>query len=93
VTRFAVCAPPRDGYTITTAETPGDSWTELAQAYCIYPRQILGSGGQVTPSAAGDVMLTAAEPWGGERVVTATAVENTATSDTWSIRAQAICAY
>jgi hypothetical protein len=93
VTGFAVCAPPPDGYTIGSGETPGDSWTEVSQAYCIYPRQILGSGGQVTPWAAGDVMLTAAEPWGGVRVVTATAVENTATSDTWSVRSQAICAY
>jgi|tagenome__1003787_1003787.scaffolds.fasta_scaffold20850077_2 hypothetical protein len=93
VTGFAVCAPEPDGYTIATGETAGDSWTELSEAYCIYPRQVLGSGGQVTPWAAGDVMLTAAEPWGGERVVSATGVENTATSSTWSIRSQAICAY
>jgi hypothetical protein len=93
VTGFAVCAPQPDGYQVATKETPGDSWTEVAQAYCIYPKQVLGSGGRVTPWAAGDVMLTAAEPWGGERVVTATAVESTATSSTWSIRSQAICAY
>jgi len=92
VTAFAICAPKPSGYKISTRSTFGASWTELAQAYCIYPQQVIGSGGSVTRWPAGNVMLTQVEQWGGERYVSADAVENTATSDDWSVTAQAICA-
>jgi hypothetical protein len=92
VTAFAVCAPKPAGYKISTRSTFGASWTEVAQAYCISPQQVIGSGGSVTRWPAGHVMLTQTEQWGGERYVSAAAVENTATSDDWSVTAQAICA-
>jgi hypothetical protein len=96
VSAFAICAPEPAGYHVVTREVPGGSgggWTQLAQAYCIFPEQVYGSGGAVTAWAAGDVMLTSAEQWGGERYVSAVGVENTSTSDDWSTIAQAICAY
>ena len=91
VKAYAICANPVAGLQRVTAASPAGSENNVASANCSAGKQVTGVGGEISASAAGQVVMNQIIP-GPTYAWVNGAEDDNGTASTWSVSAYAICA-